>query len=214
MGQFTQFIDKRRFEILLVSLLLLLFGPGFVPIEMRNGLRSMLLILNVVIGAALFFEYKRWRTVVAVLAAIIASFEIAQYAVKANIGVITGLLYMIYFFALSIKVYQKIYKAPKVGPELISAVFCGFIMLTMMAFFVFLMLEISVPGSFEGIGKGIEKYQNLQYFSFITTLTIGYGDMTPVTYEARQLTVLMGLAGNFYSVIVTGIVIGKYLQKD
>ena len=86
-------------------------------------------------------------------------------------------------------------------------------MLGLLVSFVFMIVEFNQPGSFSNIGTGSEKYQNLQYFSFITTLTIGYGDITPVTNEAKQLTALFGLIGNFYSVFVMGIVIGKYLSN-
>ncbi len=53
---------------------------------------------------------------------------------------------------------------------------------------------------------------NLNYFSFITLLTIGYGDITPVTLIAKRAVMMMGLVGHFYTVFVTSIIIGKYLS--
>jgi voltage-gated potassium channel len=41
------------------------------------------------------------------------------------------------------------------------------------------------------------------YFSFITGLTIGYGDISPVTSMGRILAVLTGLVG----ILITGLVV-------
>jgi hypothetical protein len=55
---------------------------------------------------------------------------------------------------------------------------------------------------------------NLNYFSFTTLLTIGYGDILPLSLLARRAVMLIGLAGHFYTVFVTSIIIGKYLSAN
>jgi hypothetical protein len=40
-------------------------------------------------------------------------------------------------------------------------------------------------------------------------LTIGYGDITPVSLIAKRAVMFMGLAGHFYTVFITNIIIGK-----
>jgi len=52
------------------------------------------------------------------------------------------------------------------------------------------------------------------YYSFITILTIGYGDITPATNIAQKMSMFFGLIGYFYGVVVIGIIMGKYLSKD
>ena len=96
---------------------------------------------------------------------------------------------------------------------MIAAVFSGFIMLALIGGLLFSIIELSTQGSFSNLSGGIQKHQDLQYFGFITTLTIGYGDITPLTVTAKKTTVLMGLLGNFYTVFVMGIVIGKFLSS-
>jgi voltage-gated potassium channel Kch len=53
----------------------------------------------------------------------------------------------------------------------------------------------------------------LLYFSFITLLTIGYGDMVPLTPIAQKTTIFIGLSGQMYLTIITAIVVGKFLNK-
>ena len=79
-------------------------------------------------------------------------------------------------------------------------------------------VEILDPGSFSGFaadqlnneGNG----NDLMYFSFITLLTIGYGDILPVSQFARNAAIVIGLLGQFYLVIVTGVVVEKYIRHS
>ncbi len=78
-------------------------------------------------------------------------------------------------------------------------------------------VEIADPGSFESalfteaytIDK---KADGLLYFSYITLMTIGYGEIIPVTTIAQKATILLGLIGQFYLVIITAVVVGKYIN--
>jgi len=45
-------------------------------------------------------------------------------------------------------------------------------------------------------------------------LTIGYGDIVPVTPIAQKAAVLIGLVGQFYTVIVTAVVVEKYIRHS
>jgi len=52
----------------------------------------------------------------------------------------------------------------------------------------------------------------LNYFSFVTILSIGYGDILPLTLVAKRAVMLVGLISYFYTAFVSGIVIGKYIN--
>ena len=121
------------------------------------------------------------------------------------------ILFVIFFIALSIRVYKDIYKAKDIDREILAAVFCGYIFIGFLASFLFMAIEGLNPGSFTGMIESIGLFDNFIYFSFITLLTIGYGDMVPLTPLTKSLVVVLGLIGNFYTVMVTAIVIGKFL---
>ena len=46
-----------------------------------------------------------------------------------------------------------------------------------------------------------------------SNMSVGYGDIIPISSLAQKATVLIGLAGEIYLVVITGIVIGKYLNQ-
>ena len=51
--------------------------------------------------------------------------------------------------------------------------------------------------------------QDLFYFSYISLMTIGYGDITPVSWAARNATVLVSLSANIYSLVVIASIVGR-----
>ena len=60
-----------------------------------------------------------------------------------------------------------------------------------------------VIGRIEGWGIG----ESL-YFTYVTGLTIGYGDLTPTTVAARLLAMVLGFAG----IVLTGLVAAVTVQ--
>jgi voltage-gated potassium channel len=52
--------------------------------------------------------------------------------------------------------------------------------------------------------------QALNYFSFVTLLTVGYGDIVPLSNVARNATVLLG---HFYDLFVASVIVGKYVGR-
>jgi voltage-gated potassium channel len=53
----------------------------------------------------------------------------------------------------------------------------------------------------------------LIYFSLTTLSTIGFGDITPVTLQARYAAVAEGIAGQFYMAILVARLVGLQMSK-
>jgi amino acid transporter len=54
----------------------------------------------------------------------------------------------------------------------------------------------------------------LIYFSLTTLATIGYGDITPVTLQARYAAVAEGITGQFYLAILVARLVGIYVSRS
>ena len=57
-------------------------------------------------------------------------------------------------------------------------------------------------------------YMDLVYFNSITLTSIGYGDLTPGTHYTKLITAFIGIVGQFYSVVLVGILISKFSSKS
>lgn len=208
-------LSHKKHLAFLISLLIVLFGDIMVPVSKAEIFRPLFLIQNVWAGLFLVYEKKAWRIFIALLLPLMLSLEgYFMLGGEYDVRLILGNLYLIYFLGISVEVYRQIFQAKEVNLDMIAAVLSGFIMLCMIGSMIFLLIELVLPGSISNAGQFPEIYANLNYFSFITTLSIGYGDMVPLGYHAKKAVMLVGLLGHFYSLFVVGIVIGKFLNRS
>ena len=126
--------------------------------------------------------------------------------------------YFIFYVMVTSELIKQVWKSKIIKRNIIIGLMSGYICIGLIGFFIFLTIEISSPGSFYGIDlnmhESTSQVDSLLYFSYITLLTIGYGEITPVTLIAQKATILTGLAGQFYMVILTAIIVGKYISQS
>lgn len=207
------FIEARKYEILLVSFLLLIFGNTFFIVTFLGN--ALFIFQNMIVGLIIFFNHKTLRRILITLN--ITHFVVAILSLRyptIDHTHLKGVIFLLYFSIVSIEVYRKIFYTVSVSRELVAAVLCGFILLCLIGTFVFFEVEVYSQHSFSNLGEGRNRLANLNYFSFVTVLTIGYGDIIPLSFVAKRAVMFIGLCGHFYTVFVTGIVIGKYINKN
>ncbi len=203
-------ITQRSYEILVGSFLVLIFGDTF---SRAVTMAVLLPLQNMCIALVVFFKSAILRKVVAslIVSVLLIIFVNCYFHSKQLVGTIC-VIYFIYFSIISFKVYKKIFNTESVSTEMMAAVICGFILLCLTGAIIFIAIEVKYPHSFANVALGVERFQNLLYFSFSTLLTIGYGDIVPLSLLAKRSVMLIALTGHVYTVFLTGIIIGKYIQ--
>jgi hypothetical protein len=123
--------------------------------------------------------------------------------------------FIIFYVFIFIEVMYQITMTKEVRINVIIGSFCGYMLLSMIALFAYLLVENNFPNSFHGITSGRVdlNYNELSYFSFITLTSIGFGDIYPITDMSRLVVAFFGMAGQFYMVAVVGIIIAKFTTK-
>ena len=127
-------------------------------------------------------------------------------------------VYFMFYSTVTVEIIKQIWKARSVGKNVIYGLMSGYVSLGLMAFFIFLTVELIEPNSFQGAlieSAGSENLPaQLMYYGYITLMTIGYGDISPVSLLAQKASILIGLTGQFYLVIITAVVVQKYLTSS
>jgi hypothetical protein len=204
-------IDKRKYMILLISFLILIFGNTFTEDYQIFGIVNI--YQNLIAGLLVFQNKKRLRYII--MGIILISIALDLFANNFSpTQTKTGhtILYLIFFTIVVAEVYTKVLTVKEVSTEMLAAALCGFVMLCQIATLVFYQIDIYSPHSFSNTGEGSSILVNLNYFSFTTLLTIGFGDISPLTLLAKRAVMFIGLLGHFYTVFVTGIIIGKFIS--
>src|SRR5207244_12910226 len=64
-----------------------------------------------------------------------------------------------------------------------------------------------------GGGSEASRFPILLYFSFTTLSTVGFGDITPLTLQARYAAVAEGITGQFYLAILVARLVGMRMRQ-
>lgn len=214
-------ILKYRFEAFLISFCLVVFGSLFFPPKLFESLlEPAFIILNISAGFAIIYRLKQWRRFYTVLFMSTLVFELINcfygFGNHTYLQLILFALLVLYYLIVTIAIVREVWHTEEVTRNVIFGVMGGYTALGLISFFIFLGIEMADPGSFSGLDTSNPTTQNqsLLYMAYITLMSIGYGDITPTTQIAQKATILVGLLGQFYLVIITGVVVGKYINQQ
>jgi hypothetical protein len=62
--------------------------------------------------------------------------------------------------------------------------------------------------------NGQDAFFDSMYYVFVTMTTLGYGDMLPITMAGKAFSMLISVTGAFYTTIVLGMIVGKYISNQ
>lgn len=214
------YLYKHRFELFIVTQFFILFGSLFFPDDFfQLILLPALFILNIASGILLVSHKKKsmWFLIILFLVAMIAFGNSLFAEVERNEFILMRLsVYFIFYIIVTAHIIQQVWHEKEVDKTVIIGLMSGYISLGFLAFFMLLSIELITPNSFTGIlldSQSMEvRADSLMYYAYITLLTIGYGDIIPVTPVAQKAVVLVGLIGQFYIVIITSVVVAKYID--
>jgi hypothetical protein len=114
----------------------------------------------------------------------------------------------IFFIYITILVLGYLFRAREIELDIVFAGVCVYFMIGIIWAYAFSMLEILEPGSFqipEGLGADL---------SFVTLTTLGYGDITPISAEARSLSLLEATVGQIYLAVLVAGLVGVYISQS
>ncbi|WP_303315739.1 ion channel [Flavivirga abyssicola] len=207
-----------RFRLLLFAQLFILFGALlFTSDWFESYISPVLFILNLFAGVVLFSANKRkmWSIIVLLCIAIICfGVDISKIKYKELFSALHLMIFFLFYLLLTLETIKQVWNSKEVDKHVIFGLISGYISLGLIGFFICLSIEIAYPNSFSGLIEGISMTENLMYYSYITLLTIGYGDILPISALAHKAAILIGLMGQIYLVVITAIVVGKYINQS
>ena len=207
-----------RFELFLLTQLVILFGAIVIPNALfENWITPIFLLINVATGVLLVLKGRKSSIVLSIfilLFIIGLAGSLITTKSSGNLNYIKLASYFLFYALVTIEIIRQVWNAKVVGKNVILGLISGYISLGLLSFFVCITIEIVYPNSFSGLTYvNGDMSESLMYYSYITLMTIGYGDILPITPIAQKASIFIGLIGQFYLVILTAIVVGKYINQ-
>ena len=220
---------RQRFTVLLLVLVIdILIAPAVGTIEAPGrphlGEAVMLLSLTALVFAALLATSERKTTQRAALGIglVTVVFAWLDLATDQLLVFALGQAFEAVFLALVIVLLVRhVFRERRVTFDIISASLCAYLLLGLAWTTCYSLIEIWQPDSFrmpeDGFaafsGQDIDASVRRVYFSFVTLLTLGYGDVVPVGSIARMSAVMEAFAGQVFLVVLIARLVGIHVGQ-
>ena len=211
-----------RFPFFLISLIATLFGALIFPGSLYENIISPIISLFSLIAGVVLISRKNKLMLFFIILLVIVAIEFWSHLIDFGDRKIASYTrmgaYFLFYVVVTLEIIHQIWNSKSVDLNVIFGVISGYISLGLVGFFICLSIEIIYPGSFQGLLVSATnpdlKTESIMYYSYITMLTIGYGDVLPTTEISQKASIFIGLMGQFYMVIITAIIVGKYIQQS
>ena len=207
---------KYRFDLLFASLLCTIVVNIFFPEDIYDGIAQTIYLPIQLIAGITLFDIRRkgyLSTLLIFLGGLLIVGRLLDSFTPLNLREYLVFDYVVFFGWVTLELFRQFYTAPLVDRESVLAALCGLLLIGYCGFFVFVAVEFHQPGSFSGLTPGGQGFRDLFYFSYVTILTIGYGDITPHTWVAKNATVLVALIAYMYSLVIVAMIVNQFAEN-
>ena len=220
MKHIIPYLAKWKYEALLVALIQHLF-VGILLTDMNFYIKVVWPINMLILGVAsigIFTEKERWKRIVKnILFVIVVIFPISVpfFGTSSNFMVTLSVSYTLFFGFIFWEVIKFLVRPSYINADIISASACGYLLLIEISTFLVQFTIYHNPNAFKGIStlSPADTYIDIVYLCTITLTSIGFGDITPNAPNTKLIISLLGIVGQFYSVVLVGILISKFTSK-
>lgn len=217
MAFLQNFFNKHKYELLLFALVQHLF-VGIILNDMNFYVRLIWPINMVIVGIAsigVFIEKGRYKKIikdVLFLFVLILPISLSFIENSPQLMITISAVYVLFFLFIFIEIIRFLVKPSYVNTDIISASACGYLLLIEINVFLMQIFFYNNSHSINGldISSTSAVYMDLVYFCSITITSIGFGDIAPNTHVTKLVTSLFGIVGQFYTVVLVGILISKF----
>jgi hypothetical protein len=207
-------LPKARFSVVLVLQVVSLFT--LVAFDAGRAMYRLLEVTGIVIplsAIAVATDRKHERRIAFALAIVAIVFNGSALSgfrpFAREVGPVLSVVFSAYTTWL---LMAGVIRSPRITGDVLAGALASFIMAGLAFAVVYGVIEGRAPGAFVAPGLEPAAFPDLVYFSFVTLLTIGFGDVTPVAPLARAVVLFEGLFSVIFTTIVMASLVAGYLR--
>jgi ion channel len=208
----TAKLQSRPDLLLLLSLLeAILLTPVLNQDNWRRLLLAAVTFIPVVISIVRLSQIKGWMWPSVLLALGNVIFVVAGNTFPSRTLTAIRWAFLAAFFALAAAgLFSHLRNSRSVARAQLYTAVNIYLLLGLLWATLYLAIDAFSPGSIRIESHAADHQTELLYFSLITLSTIGYGDIVPVSGEARILAALEGVTGVLYIAITVALLVGRF----
>lgn len=215
-----KFFFKEKFTILLGLLLIYVVATPFFAQVINESFFLDIIFSAVMVSAVLTLSREKKSRFVVILLVLPCLVLLWLHLPDSSDEIFlagTALQAVFNFFMVFI-IMWFVFQAPVITRDILSASIVAYLFVALFFAKSFLVLEILSPGSFSISSDRIMADPSvMKYFSFVTLTTLGYGDVVPISDQAKTMAISEALIGQIYLTVLIARLVGMYaaghLQK-
>jgi voltage-gated potassium channel len=227
------YLAPRRHTVLLIAIVAAFLvrpligdsgaGPPIFSLAMLVLLLLALYNINVddLVGdrETLLAESRRRRIITWMLAVPAIVERVAIFLAPRHSLYLSGsILWLLLFAYITWNELRAVLKQKQITREVISMSISVYLLFGLTFGLFYIVLQEIQPHAFSFSGAAPPSDQQLIpvliYFSLTTLSTIGFGDITPITLQARYSAVAEGITGQFYLAILVARLVGMQMSQS
>ena len=213
---------ERHFLVLLITILSVeiaqvLLGPALTESRLVGWLQAIVICVTIYAVAG-----KKNLTIAALILGVpvVIARAVSLSMTASEAEIVSMVLATVFLAYVAWTVMSAVMRPGRVSKDKIYGAICVYLLLGMLWANLYGILEIAEPGSFSfpertSPATMVEQSdyrdmeQNFSYYSYVTLTTLGYGDITPVSHRARQLSWLEALFGQLFIAVTIARLVGS-----
>lgn len=205
---------KQRYTYLLASIaIFLLFPPFLIHLDFLRFVVLLLLANIIWIGNVILFsgsKHKRLGIPVFIIVLVLSLTDESKFI---PFELFKQLILLVFFLAITRQLILSVLNSKTVTLSVILGAISAYLLLGLSGALLFQLVETVYPGSYN-IQLEYYNFYNMIYYSFVTISTLGYGDILPLTAQARSVAILVSIFGQLYLAILMAMLVGKFLNDQ
>ena len=198
-------------------------GPPIFSLAMLVLLLLALYNINVdeLVGEReILLAQRRRRSFIAWMLAVpaIAQRFVIPFAPSHSLYLSGSIVWLLLFAYITWNELRAVLKQKEITREVISMSISVYLLFGLTFGLFYIVLHDLQPSAFSFGAAGPASEQQtipvLIYFSLTTLSTIGFGDITPITLQARYAAVAEGITGQFYLAILVARLVGMQMSQS
>jgi voltage-gated potassium channel len=203
---------------LLFLAITIIFVVSIFPQSMHRIFYNILFTLLIVFAA---LSMDRGRGIILKFAVGAIAFEyVADFLNLPVLAALSRIVAFLFFITIVIGLITQIAKTKRVTARVITESISGYLLLGIVFSLIVTVASILNPESFNfpvmdpQHGRIVFYQGDFIYYAFVTYTTLGYGDLLPITPQAKSLAILAAVCGQIYLTVIIAMLVGKFLSHS
>ncbi len=219
---FSVFIYKYCYEILLVALLFHLYGSVlFFDLNFYEKYFRIANVIFVYLAATNSFFHRKNELSIGFALLLIFSFfcSTGLFYLDNYISLkyLREVSFLIFLIITIFYTFSFLFSPHRIDKALISGTIAGYLLLIEIAVRIFMLLFLiddkNILTNID-LKQHTSFYVDIVYYCTNTATSIGFGNMLPISQNAKMVTSIVSLAGQFYMVIMMSMMIRKFTSNN